>query len=229
MNAINKIYNKLYFVSLTFFIAFICLSGCKKNDDTSTDGNALVPLVDVINAGQTFGPLDVYFNSNVVYGNLLYGQQTGYIAVSPITYNVAFNVSSTTNTVGTGSFTFVPGAVYSIYFTDDESVVSITEDRTRPQTGKARISFVHLSTLYNTGPLDVYTTGGSQVAAGLYYKNSSSYVDVDPSITSFSVRAGGTTTNLLNMQVSLIANHVYTVYITGAPGRTLDYHLLTRD
>lgn len=229
MKTIHKFYSNSYFSLLAVCLGAVFLAGCdKKNNDIDIPGGASsIPYINLVNAAQTSGPLDAYIGSALVSTNLLYGKYSGYIAASPIAYNVFFNTPSSVNTVGSGNVTLATSTVNDIYFTDDNSVVAITEDRTRPQTGKARVGFVQLSTLYNTGPLDVYIKGGAKLASGIYYKNASSYVDIDPSVTSFSLTTGGSSAILLNMQLQLIPDNIYTIYITGVAGRTLDYHVFS--
>jgi len=227
MKTIFKNLRNRPFFALAVIVLATCFSACNKN---SADTDPIqTTYLGFINSWQNSAPQDVYVNNAKTSFTLYYGQIAGYYPVTPAAYTIAFNAATTSTTTASASETFVVNNFYTVYYVDDSSLLQISEDRTRPQTGKARISFVHLSSAVNTFPLDVYATGGNKIATALYYKTATGYMDVDPATTSFSITASGSSTVLLNMPVSLYANHLYLIYISGTAGNALNYHLVPED
>jgi len=227
MKTSYKSLNRVFFLGLLFAILATSQVACIKTSPAPTV-TASGSFLEMVNASQISAPQDVYFGGVKTIFTLGYGQTSGFQSITPGTYTVAFNASSTTNVSATANLTFGPG-YYTAYFTDDGSVLSVFEDRTAPQPGKARIGFVQVSSAITTNPVDIYITGGSKIVSGLYDKTSSPYYDIDPATTSFSLTVSGSSTILLNMPVTLAANHLYTIYISGVPSKPLDYHLLPED
>jgi len=215
---------KAFPLYLILALLVTCLAACVKNNTPAATTGA-ASFLQVVNASQASVPQDFYFADAKTSYTLGYGQTTGFQPLTPGTDDVAFNTSSTSNLTASTTITF--GAGYNtVYLTDDKSIVGFLEDRTAPQSGNARISFVQLSSAYANTPVDIYITGGSAMVSGLYNKTASAYYDVAASTTSFSLTASGSSTVLLNMPVTLSANHLYTIYISGVPSKPLDYHLL---
>jgi hypothetical protein len=100
----------------------------------------------------------------------------------------------------------------------------VQDDRTAPQSGKARVRFINLSSTVSSN-VDFAANGGTKLVSNLAYKAASTYYDVDPS-TAFSLYASGSATALLSMPSSLQAGHIYAIYVSGATGATVTSHTI---
>ena len=211
---------------LAFLFVIMGFISCNKNNAV-TAGSSIPTFARVVNASQPSPPEDVYIDNSKTGYTLGYGVATDYLIISPTTHAFAFNSSSTTNTNATGSSLFNDASYYTVYYTDDNSVVFVQDDHTTPQTGKCKVSFANFSSGVTTS-VDFGLTGGNKVISGLFNKNASGYYDIDATTTSFSLYSTSTGAVLLNIPVTLQAGHGYVVYVSGTAANTLNYHLLTQ-
>src|SRR5207248_2207483 len=107
---------------------------------------------------------------------------------------------------------------------DGNSASSYQADRTTPQSGKARIRFINLSSALSTA-VDFGVTTGAKVATNLAYKAASAYYDVDPA-TAFSLYAIGSASVIISVPTTLQAGHIYTVYVSGTTSTTVTPHVV---
>ncbi|MDN5285505.1 MAG: hypothetical protein JWR38_1779 [Mucilaginibacter sp.] len=201
-------------IALLFAFSF---SSCKKNT-TVTVSSAL----NIINAGETSAPQDFFVDDAKANTTpIAYTQSTGYLSVSG-SHTCSFRTSGTGTVNNTFPVAFAPGAYYSVYYADDKSALGIQDDKTTPQTGKARVRFINLSTIM-TAKIDVYIAGGAAVVSGLAYENFSDYYEINSS-TALTVNAAGSTTALVNIPGNIQAGKIYTIYVSGATA--LSYHVV---
>ncbi|WP_462232047.1 DUF4397 domain-containing protein [Mucilaginibacter sp.] len=208
------------FVGYCFLI--ICFSACTKTNDSSPQ--ITYSNIAGINATES-GLFDFYINNSRAGNGLNPGDVVGYFSVLPTTNTVTFNVASTSSYVATSNLDCTAGSFYSAFLGDGGSIVTAEDDRTAPQTGKARIRFVNMST-YLTGPIDFGATGGSKIITGIPPKSPTIYFEVDPAMTSISGYNAGTSTPLFSIPVSMQAGNVYVFYVAGTTNGTLTGKLL---
>ncbi|MEO8884903.1 MAG: DUF4397 domain-containing protein [Mucilaginibacter sp.] len=202
----------------------VCLSSCKKDNNSAVGVTAYVMAV---NSAQASSPQDFYVDNNKLNESAIaYTQNTEYLAVNGGSHNVQFKTSGTTTVNGTSSASFMPGTYNSIYFTDDGSATTTQDDRTQPQSGKARVRFINVSSAV-TGNVDFGLSTGNKIVTGLANKAASTYYEVDAA-TSFSLYASGSATAMLSIPTTIQAGHIYTIYISGATTATLTYHIIAQ-
>ncbi len=204
--------------------ALLTVSSCKKDNNSNAGVNAYVMAV---NSAQASAPQDFYIDNNKVNSSAIaYTQNTNYISVSGSSHTAQFKTSGTAAASGTFNVSFVPGIYYSVYFTDDGTATTVPDDRTQPQSGKARVRFINVSSAV-TGAVDFGLSGGNKIVTTLGNRIASTYYDVDAA-TSFSLYAAGSTTVMLSIPTTIQAGHIYTVYISGATTATLSYHIIAQ-
>jgi hypothetical protein len=206
---------------IVFATLLFAFSSCKKSDNT-VDSAAYVMAT---NSAETSDPLDFYLdNAKANTSALAYTNSTAYIAVSAGNHQVQFKSSSTSSINTSTTAAFSSGQFYSVFYTDDQSVVTTQDDRTPPQSGKARVRFINLSAIVSSN-VDFAINGGARLVSGLAYKVASAYNDVDPA-ASYSLYLSGSSTVLLNIPANLQAGHIYTIYISGATNVTVGFHVV---
>ncbi len=213
-------------LSISLIIALlltISFTSCKKSAPVVTPASA----VNAINAAVTSSPQDFYLDDTKVNGSALaYTQSTGYVTVSG-SHQAMFKTSSTNTVNNSFAASFVPGQFYTLYYTDDSSVVVSEDDKTAPQAGKARVRFINMSSYVNAN-VDFLIAGGGTLVAGLPFKTPSAYNDVTAT-SAFTLNSAGTSTVLLNIHAILSVGKIYTIYIAGTTSATLSYNLVTEN
>jgi hypothetical protein len=203
-----------------------CISACSKNNDSI--GASTSAYVMATNTAEASDAQDFYSdNKKVNTSALAYTQSTAYVNVKAGNHTLQFksNVSATVNSSTT--LNTQAGKYYSVFYTDDKSTVTTTDDHTAPKSGKARVRFINLSSALNSA-IDFGITGGNKVITNLAYKTASAYSDIDAA-TKFSLYLAGTNTVSLDIPVTIEAGHIYTIYISGATQATIHYHVLVQD
>ncbi|HEY9532912.1 MAG TPA: DUF4397 domain-containing protein [Mucilaginibacter sp.] len=203
-----------------------CLSACSKNNDSiGTNASAYVMAT---NTAEASDAQDFYSDNKKVNSSALaYTQSTAYVNVKAGNHNLQFKSNSSATVNSSTTLNTQAGKYYSVFYTDDKSTVTATDDHTAPKSGKARVRFINLSSAL-TSAVDFGVTGGNKMITSLAYRSASAYSDVDAA-TKFSLYAAGTSTVVLNIPVTIEAGHIYTIYISGATQATIQYHVLMQD
>jgi hypothetical protein len=204
-----------------------CLSACKKDNQgpTMTTASAYVMAT---NSAEASDAQDFYSDNNKVNTSALaYSQSTAYIDVKAGNHQLQFKSSANATVNSSATLNAGSGKYYSVFYTDDKSTVTTTDDHTAPQTGKARVRFINLSSALNAA-VDFGITGGSKVVTSLAYKTASAYNDVSAA-TKFSLYLAGSSTVKLDIPATIEAGHIYTIYISGATVATIHYNVLVQD
>jgi len=196
----------------------VSFSSCHKDDNVS-----VTAYVMAVNSAQASAPQDFYVdNSKVNTSAIAYTQNTEYLSVNSGSRNVQFKTSGSATVNSTSTISFSPGTYNTVYFTDNGSATATQDDRTPPQSGKARVRFINLSSAI-TGSVDFGLSAGNKLVTNLANKVASAYYEVDAA-TSFSLYASGSSTAALSIPTTIQAGHIYTIYISGTA--TLSYHII---
>ncbi|HTE00164.1 MAG TPA: DUF4397 domain-containing protein [Mucilaginibacter sp.] len=208
------------------FFAFLLIAFAFSSCTKDSDNNAVLSQVRITNSAEASVPQD-FFLSNVKVNPsaVAYAQSTGYIVTNIGNSQGQFKNTGTSTVTATLSVTLNPGGYYSVFYLDGGSSLAVTDDRTAPQAGKARVRFINLSSALSSN-VDFALHGGAALASSVAYKAASTYYDVDAGAT-FSLFATGSTTALLDIPATTEAGHIYTVYISGATNATISAHLIT--
>lgn len=204
-----------------------CLSACTKNDgDVTTPTTSAYVMA--TNTAEASDAQDFYADNNKVNSSALaYTQSTAYIKVAAGNHNLQFKSSANASVNSSATLNAQSGKYYSVFYTDDKSTVTVTDDHTAPQSGKARVRFINLSSALNSA-VDFGVSGGNKLITTLAYRAASAYAEVDAA-TKFSLYIAGSTTVKLDMPVTISAGHIYTIYISGATAATIHYNVLVQD
>lgn len=202
-----------------FALLAIGFIGCKKNNDTEVSGTAYVRAV---NSAEASVPQDFYVDDSKLNTTALaYTQATSYFTVNAGSHNTQFKTSGTTTVNVSGGIFLTPGTYSTFYYTSDNTGVAVQDDPTSPQTGKARIRFINLSSALNSN-VDFGLSTGNKIVTNLAYKTASAYNEVDAA-TSFSLYAAGSSSVSLNIPTTVQAGKIYTVVISGTTLATINY------
>jgi hypothetical protein len=207
------------------FAAFALLSfgitGCNKNDDTEVTGTAYVKAV---NSAEASAPQDFYVDdSKQSTTALAYTQATSYSTVNAGTRNIQFKTSGTATVNVSGGVFLNPGSYSTFYYSGDNTAVAVQDDNTSPQSGKARVRFINLSSAINNS-VDFGITAGAKIVTNLAYKTASAYNEVDAA-TSFSLYAAGSSTATLTIPTTIQAGKIYTIVISGNAAATYNIYV----
>jgi hypothetical protein len=212
--------------SLSLLVAFvlvaIALTSCMKDGGN----NNLPAFVQVANSSEASVPQDFYLDSTrLTTSAVAYGSSSTFLKTAPGNYQARFKNSGTSVVNVTFSLVLTAGKSYSIFYTDGNSYTSFEDERSTPQSGKARVRFINLSSALSSN-VDFAAAGGAKLVSNLAYKTASAYTDVDPA-TSFSLYINGSSSALISIPASLQAGHTYSIYISGATSATVTYHVVT--
>lgn len=214
----------LLFSLISLFMLSVLFTSCTKDDNNA----GLSAYVMATNSAEASAPQDFYADNNKLNGSAMaYTQSSSYITIGAGTHQLQFKTATTATVNSSISQSFSSGKYYSVFYTDDKSAVTAEDDRTMPQSGKARVRFINLSSAINSN-VDFAVAGGSKLVSALSYKAASAYYDVDAA-TAFSLSVSGSSSVLLNIPASIQAGHIYTIYISGATTATVTYHVVAQN
>jgi hypothetical protein len=211
-------------LSLITIILFAAgLSSCSKNDNNNSSTSA---YVQVSNAADGSSSQDFYVdNTKLTTSALAYGSSSDFLMASTGDHQGKFESSGTSTVNASVALSLQAGKYYSVFYVDGNAASSYEADRTTPQSGKARIRFINLSSALSTA-VDFGITTGAKVATNLAYKAASAYYDAEPG-TAFSLYATGSASAMISVPATLEAGHVYTIYVSGATSAAIAAHLVT--
>lgn len=215
----------LFVTSAALLFLSLGLSSCKKNNDENQMGTSAVIAVNAASSAST--AQDFYVNNvKMNSSTLAYSQNTGYLSVQNAN-NVQFRSAGTSNVSASSAVSFEAGKRYSVFFTDDASIVYKENDQTAPSSGKARVRFVNLSQALSS-KLDVGLSAGAKIVSDLAFKAASAYNEVNAA-TTFSLYTAGSTNILLNVPVTIQAGKIYTIYFTGTTTTAVNYQVVVEN
>ena len=217
----SKNIRKLALPIAALIVLALGLSSCGKDGSVDNQNSFLL----VTNAAETSGPQDFYADSTKLTSSLAYGSSSAFLPTPSGSHLGRFKNSGTTNVNTSFNMVLQGEQSYNVFYIDGGSYAIFPNDRSAPQSGKARVRFINLSTALTTN-IDLVASGGAVLASNLAFKSASAFTDIDPS-TSFTVNATGTSTSILSIPASFQAGHSYTVYISGATALTIAPHIIT--
>ena len=208
-----------------FMLLALAFSSCTKDKSSNISTSA---YVQVTNSASASLPQDFFLdNSKVTASAVAYGSSSAFLTTTPGDHQGQFKTTGTTVVNATSSLSLTAGKYYSVFYADGGSSTAVQDDRTSPQTGKARIRFINLSSALSSN-VDFGAMGGATLASNLAYKAASTYYDVDPA-TAYSLYATGSTSAILSIPATIQAGHIYTIYVSGTTAATLSFHVINEN
>ena len=200
----------------------IAFTSCRKDKVNSS----LTAYVQVANSAEGSAPQDFYLdNSKVTTSAVAYGQSSTFITSSTGDRMGAFKNSGSSSTNTSVNLSLSGGQYYTVFYLNGNEHTTVQDDRTKPQSGKARIRFINLSSALSSN-VDFALSGGAKLVSAVGFKGASDYYDVDPAST-FSVTASGSSSAIVNIPTTIQAGHIYTIFVSGDTNATISYHLVT--
>jgi hypothetical protein len=208
------------------FIAIMLLAVTFTSCSKSNDNANLSAYVKVTNSSEASLPQDFFIdNTKVSSSAVAYTQSTDYLTTNTGDKQGQFKNTGSATANATINLDLAAGKYYSVFYVDGNSSTTYENDRTDPQTGKARVRFINLSSAISAN-VDFGVKAGAKLVTALAYKAASAYNDVDAA-TTFSLYASGSSSTILNIPATISAGHIYTIYISGATNATLSAHIIT--
>jgi len=221
-NLITKHLKNLSLLFSAFMLLSVTLASCSKDKNSA----ALTAHVQVANSAQGSAPQDFYLNNaKVTASAVAYGQSSAFITSSTGDRAGAFKNTGSAATNASVNLSLEAGKYYTVFYIDDNSSTTVEDDRTAPQTGKARIRFINLSSALSSN-LDFAVSGGAKLVSAIAYKGASAYYDVDPA-TTFKINVSGSSSTLVTIPTTITAGHIYTIFVSGNSNATITYHQVT--
>jgi hypothetical protein len=214
---VKKIRNQRASLTLIAIMGIaLSLTSCKKSNTSA----GLSAYLMITNSAQASTPQDFYLdNSKVNASAMAYSQSSGFIKTNTGDRQGQFKAAGSGSVETTINLSLSAGKYYSVFYTDGNSATTKEDDRTPPQSGKARVRFINLSSAFSS-KIDIIAAGGASLVSDLAFKDASSYYDVDPA-SAFSLKLSGSSGTILNIPSAMQAGHIYTIYISGATSATV--------
>lgn len=222
MPCVQQMNRKKLFNFIAAGMALLVMASCNKNDTdlpAITPDPANVAFINVIPDGLS---LNMYFNGTRQTGNkIAYAESSGFISVPSEAQNVSFKDTTFTQ-IQAGQLSFTPGSNYTIfvtgrYYGNTNTVNTILLTNAEPTpTGKPKLRFVNAAA--DAPALDVYVN--SLVFSNKAYGSVSDFALADSGTVAVKVNLAGSATTILNKNISLSPNSVYTLYSYGLLNQT---------
>jgi hypothetical protein len=205
-------------VILAFLITLTIVS-CKKDKDEPAPP---VSGLSFVNASPDAPSVNLYVDQNKVNNDLFsYGDHLDYLNARSGNREV-FAYEGSEKKVS-GEITMEEGKMYSLFLTgkwDDAEFVLLEDTLKQPETGKAHIRFLNMSS--DAPALDLGLTDGSTLISEKEYKKNSGFIEVEGDTKyNFVIRNHAATQDTVGLTaMTLEAGHIYTIWANGLKAGT---------
>ena len=228
------------FKKSTVLILFIILglSGCNDNtvDTGSTDENTDTGKVRFIHSASSAKGLDLSYmdlydgNYYVFEYSTTYSHQYGYYDFLVGERRLAAFLASTSIVVATADFTLAKDEKYTLIAHDYEATLDpdflVLSDTTAvPDSAKAFIRFVHLST--DAPEIEITDTQSATVVADLSHLEKSAYLTINAGTYTYVINDKSTKNEILSLSpTTFLSKQVYTIVLSGTVSEltTVDFN-----
>lgn len=218
------------FLSFAFTAsAAVLFSSCDKNNDpNSTSGKAQVRIT---NAVEGSASQELYLDGNKLSTSAVaYGSSSDYLQTNTGDRQAQFRNAGSADVNTAFSVKLENGKHYSVYYAGNASAKSslVTEDdMSAPSSGKAKVRFVHLAAAVSNS-VDFGLGATNKLFTNVAYKAASVYKEVEASSHFFLYLAGSADVKL-DMNTTIQAGKIYTIYVSGSTLATLKYHVIAEN
>lgn len=218
--------------SVNLILTIICigmvtlLSSCLKDPKPVPVGEAKLRYV---NAAYGSSAQSFYVNGKRFGdGFVNYGQASALFPVVSGTQSLTFADEATSEpTAGINGSLAIDGS-YSIFLFKNlegkAELLGIGDNLTAPNTGKAKVRFIHLNGFLNNS-ISIKTSTGTELANAIPFTNSTNYFQVDPG-TRFMASGTGVTTNP-EIDLGIQSGKIYTIWLSGSASTELKAYSFT--
>lgn len=210
-------------------VGILLVSSCKQDEiEPIVYGNANVKIV---NAVQGSASQDLYQNDAVVSGGTVtYGNATAYLTVKGGSTTLALKATGT-STVSAATYpTLETAGNYTFFYvnngTGSATLSGIPDDNT-PVSGKAKIRFINLSTVFNNNINVSFASTTTPVVTGLLPFSVSNYQSIDANLDLNVVVIGSAPVTIPGS--NFVAGKNYTVWFDAANSTTANYHVILQN
>lgn len=210
-------------IQLSLFLAFALIgssiiSGCNDDEDTPATPAAKEANVLVVHASPNAPAVDLLIdNKKINSAGLTFPNNTGYLKVTEGVRNFKINVSGTATSVINADITLKENVNYSLFAinkVDSIAGLLIEDDLSTPESGKAKVRFLHLSP--DAPAVDITLLDGTKVFPDFTYKEISAFTNLAAGKYNLQVRVAGTSTVALTLpEITLVSGKIYTIFAKG--------------
>jgi uncharacterized surface protein with fasciclin (FAS1) repeats len=200
----------------------LALVGCSDDDDNPISSNIMNASLRVAHLSPDAPAVDIWVDGTRVLQNFPYKAFSDYLEVPAGAHNVQVTpAGATTPVVIDANVTLTEDVAYTVAATGllnsgDLSPIVLVDDRT-PQSGSARVRFVHSSA--DAPAVNVGVASGPTLFSDVEFREASTYLSVDAGTYDLSVQVAANGTEVLQVNgQSLTAGVNYTVFAIGLAG-----------
>ncbi|MFT4204741.1 MAG: DUF4397 domain-containing protein [Chitinophagaceae bacterium] len=200
------------------------VSSCKK-DDVDEYGSAYLK---VVNASEESPTQSFYLLNNLIKADLDYAEYSDFINVnSGNRLSASFKTESSGASYADGELWMAKGEYYTVYLVGSGSNARIKQyedNLSSPNTGKAKIKFIHLS---DGAPSDlrIRDASGDILINNISRNIESGYKNIDPGTFVFSITGTASGNSIGNYELNDIsAGKIYTIFIAGESSSNIQVH-----
>lgn len=216
---------------LKLFVLFVVLSlaiftvGCESdNSSTPTNPTASKSKVRVVHTSYDAPAVDVRVDGAVAISGLSYGESSGYAEVTSGTRNIKVSpAGSPTPVVIEADLTVAENKEYTVYAVNTLASIEaiVSEDNRTPNSGKAKVRFLHASPDAPAVDIKLNNGSGPAVFSNASFKDITSYIEVDAGSYRFVATPSGSTAEVIVFDPIAVQNgQVYTVIAHGSLDNT---------
>jgi len=192
-----------------------------------------VPRVRVIHALADGPAVDVYASNVKIVSGLVYKADTGYLAALPGTFTVRATAAGSTETAyGPAPVTLAAGTDYTVIVAGtvagkNVQPLLLTDDKTPPLPGRARVRVVHAAP--DAPPVDLLLNERTAISNLKFGRVTGTYAEYPAGTYQLKVASvGGENTLLGPLPLALAPGRTYTVLVLGrVADRTANVQTLT--
>jgi len=198
--------------------SLMLMTGCDLNDNDYVQPVVPVSYVSLYNASPDAPDLNIVVDNRTINSQPFgYADYTGYLPFYTGQRNIKFGPFGANNVAVDTVVHLVDNKVYSMFVVDEydkASVLVLDDSAAAPASGKAMIRFANLSP--DAGTIHVKVKDQSELGSGEAFKQVSSFIEVDATITNFEVITDGATPVTLQVpDVDIRAGRFYTFVVRG--------------
>ncbi|WP_159441082.1 DUF4397 domain-containing protein [Pedobacter caeni] len=203
---------KIFFIGLSLIVV---LSSCLKTPKPAPVGEAKLRYVHAASgvASQNF----FVDGQKLGMTSIVYGQTSASSTVQSGGRNFVFADEATNAVTGGTSGSLEIGGNYTIFLIKDleqkPAAYGIGENLTAPETGKAKVRFMHFNSFLNNSVSIGISGGTTPLEPALGFGKITNYFQVPPG-TKFTVTATGVT-NSPEIDFGIVADKIYTIWLGG--------------